>query len=88
MDVSRILYERERCLVKTKDLLAELMSLPYEERARIAEIVLNSLNAPEPEIDRKWAEIAKRRLEQLRSGEVKPVQGEEVFERIKNRFSK
>jgi len=74
--------------MKTKDLIAELISLPVEERAIVADSLLKSLNVPDPEIDRKWAEVGKRRLEQLRSGEVKPIPGEEVFQRIWNRFSK
>jgi hypothetical protein len=43
---------------------------------------------PEADIDKKWAAVAKKRLDQLRSGEVQPIPGEEVFQRIWNRFSK
>jgi len=49
--------------------------------------VLKSLNPPESEIDKKWAEVAKRRLDEIRSGAVKPIAGEEVFEEIWKRFS-
>lgn len=31
------------------------------------------------DVDRKWAQVAQRRLEELRSGKVKPVSGEQVF---------
>ena len=74
--------------MKTKDLIAELISLPVEERAIVADSLLKSFYAPDPEMDRKWAEVSKKRLEQLRSGEIKPIPGEEVFQRIWNRFSK
>ena len=37
---------------------------------------------------RKWIEIANRRLRELRSGKVKPIAGEKVFQKIKDRFSK
>jgi putative addiction module component (TIGR02574 family) len=74
--------------MKTKDLIAEVISLPVEERAMVVDSLLKSLNPPESEIDKKWAAVAKKRLEQLRSGEVQPVPGEEVFQRIWNRFSK
>ena len=74
--------------MKTKELIAEIISLPVEERAMVADSLLKSLNPPESEIDKKWAALAKRRLEQLRSGEVQPVPGEEVFQKIWNRFSK
>lgn len=42
---------------------------------------------PDPEIDRQWAAVAKRRLEELRSGRVNPVPGEEVFARIRQQFT-
>ncbi|OGV87732.1 MAG: addiction module protein [Lentisphaerae bacterium RIFOXYB12_FULL_65_16] len=70
----------------TKDLIAEVTSLPVEERAIVANSVLRSLNPPESDIDRKWASVAHRRLGELRSGQVKPVPGEEVFARVWKRF--
>ncbi len=72
--------------MKTEDLLREIESLPVEERARVADSVLKSLNPPEAEIDKKWAEVAKRRLKEVWSGTVKPISGEEVFEEIWKRF--
>jgi putative addiction module component (TIGR02574 family) len=73
--------------MKTEDLLREIESLPVEERARVADSVLKSLNPPESEIDKKWAEVAKRRLEEIKSGAVTPVSGEEGFEEVWKRFS-
>jgi hypothetical protein len=65
--------------MKTKDLIAEAVSLPVEERALVVDSLLRSLNAPESEIDTKWAAIAKHRLQQLRSGEITAISGDEVF---------
>ena len=73
--------------MKTKDLLAEVISLPVEERASIVDSVLKSLNPVRPEIDRKWAEVAKRRLNDLQSGKVEGVPGDKVLERVWNKFS-
>jgi putative addiction module component (TIGR02574 family) len=72
----------------TKKLIDEVLSLPVEERVRIAHSLLESLNVPNPAIDKKWAAVAKRRLEELRSGKVKPISGDEVFDRVQKRFSK
>jgi putative addiction module component (TIGR02574 family) len=72
----------------TKELIEEAMSLPVEERAAVVDSLLKSLNPLDSEIDRKWTAVAKRRLEELRSGKTEAVPGEEVFERIWNRFSK
>ena len=72
----------------TKDIIDQVESLPVEERALVVDSLLQTLNRPDPEIDRKWAEVARRRLEDLRSGRVKPVPGDEVLARARERFGK
>jgi len=72
----------------TMELLKEVLSLPVEQRALLADTILKSLNAPEADLDRIWVEEAKRRLEELRSGRVKAVPGDEVFQRVRARFGK
>ena len=71
----------------TKKLIDEALSLPVVERALIADSLLKSLNTPDPAIDKKWVKIAKRRLGELRSGKVKPIPGNEVFNRVHERFA-
>ncbi len=73
--------------MKTKDLIAEAISLPVEERAMVVDAILKSLNPPESDIDKKWAAVAKQRLKELRSGEAEAIPGDEVFQRIWQRFS-
>ncbi|HMO52451.1 MAG TPA: addiction module protein [Kiritimatiellia bacterium] len=70
----------------TAEIIHEAESLPVEQRALVVDALLRTLNPPDPEIDRKWAAVAKRRLEELRTGKVKAIPGEEVFEKIRNRF--
>lgn len=72
----------------TKKIIEEALSLPAEERALIADSLLRSLNMPNTAIDAKWTEVAKRRLQELRSGKVKPVPGDVVFDRALKRFTK
>ena len=72
--------------MSTIDLIDEVTSLPVEQRAVLVDSLLRSLNAPSEEIDRKWTEIARRRLQELRSGEQAVVPGDEVFGRIWKRF--
>jgi putative addiction module component (TIGR02574 family) len=69
-----------------KELIEEVISLPVEERAIVADSILRSLNPPESGIDHKWAQVAQRRLAELRSGKVKPIAGEQVFARVWKRF--
>ncbi len=72
--------------MKTKDLIAEAVSLPVEERTMVVDSLLKSLNPPEMDIDKKWTEVAKRRLSELRNGSVKPIPGDEVFNKIWSKF--
>ncbi len=68
--------------MKTKDIIAEALSLPVEERALLADSLLKSLNTPETEIDKKWAAVAKKRLAELSSEQAKSMPGEDVFSKI------
>ena len=58
-----------------------------KERAIVIDSLLRTLNPPDPEVDRRWAMVAKRRLTELRAGQVQPVPGDEVFARTKERFA-
>ncbi len=73
--------------MRTQELIAEAISLPVDERSIIVDSLLKSLNPPESDIDKKWAAVAKQRLTELRSGESKAIPGDEVFNKIWNRFS-
>jgi len=74
-------------MLGTAEIIHEVESLPVEERTLVVDSLLRTLNQPDPEIDKKWAAVAKRRLDELRSGRIKPVPGEEVFARIRQRFA-
>jgi putative addiction module component (TIGR02574 family) len=72
--------------MKTTELIAEAISLPVEERVQLVDSLLRSLNPSESEVEGKWAQVANRRLAEMRSGEVQAVPGEEVFARVWARF--
>ena len=72
----------------TKKLIDEVLSLPFEDRAIITDSLLKSLNPPDQDIDMKWVGIAKRRLQEIRAGKVKPVSGKDVFDKVRERFGK
>jgi putative addiction module component (TIGR02574 family) len=74
--------------MNTKELIDEAVLLPVEERALVVDSLLRSLNQPESEVDKKWIAVAQRRLAELRSGLVKAVPGEAVFEKIRKRYEK
>ena len=73
--------------MKPKELIAEAISLPVEERAIVVDSILRSLNSPEDDIDRQWIAEAERRLEEVRTGRVKAIPGDKVFAQIRKRFA-
>ncbi len=75
-------------MMKTKELLSMAESLPIEIKIQLIDTLLNSIHPSQSEIDELWAKEAERRVHQIKSGEVKPIRGEEVFKEIQNRFSR
>lgn len=71
-----------------KDIIQEATALPVEERVIVVDSILRTLNPPNPDIDKGWVDVAKRRLAELRSGRVRPVPGDHVFARIRERFAR
>lgn len=72
----------------TKEIIQEAAALPVEERLIVVDSILRTLNLPNPDIDKEWADVAKRRLAELRSGRVRSVPGDRVFAGIRERFAK
>ncbi len=73
--------------ITTKKLIEEIESLPVEDRVLVADSVLKSLNPADEEIEKKWIEVAEKRLNELKTGKVKGISGEEVFEKIHRLYS-
>lgn len=71
--------------MKTEELLAEISDLPVEERAKIADGILKTLNRPNPEMDARWMEEVERRAKEVESGEVEMISGEEFQKRRKEK---
>ncbi len=69
-------------------LIDEVLLLPVEDRAYIIDLLIKSMNPINADIDRKWIEVSQRRLNELRTGKVKGIPGEEVFDEIWKRFEK
>ena len=71
-----------------KEIIRDAESLPVEERAKLVDSLLRSLNPTDAAIDRKWLVVAQRRLEELRSGKVKAIPADVVFAEIQKRLGK
>lgn len=63
-------------------------ALPVEERLKIVDALLLTLNSPNAEIDKCWAEEATRRLDEWRSGKIEATPAENVFARIRERLGR
>jgi len=71
-------------VMNVEDLEAEVMKLSFEARARLAEKLILSLDAPSDEENlRLWVTEAERRLRDLRKGKAKEVPAEEAIRRAR-----
>jgi putative addiction module component (TIGR02574 family) len=62
----------------------EALALSSEERALLADRLVGSLHAAEHDrIDRLWSSEAKRRLDEIRRGEVQTIPLEEALARVR-----
>jgi putative addiction module component (TIGR02574 family) len=71
-----------------EQLEAAIMKLDLDARARLAEKLLLSLDAPSDEENlRLWVDEAERRLKDLREGKAKEIPAEEVFRQVRRTIS-
>ncbi|GAA0701056.1 addiction module protein [Vreelandella titanicae] len=71
-----------------QELVSEAESLPVEERARVVDALLRSLNSPESSIDKQWVDVAQSRLDDIRAGRVVTVSSEQVFASLRARLER
>jgi putative addiction module component (TIGR02574 family) len=75
-------------MLSTEELFSEAVSMPVDVRTELVDKLLKSLNPNHEEIEKMWAKVAEKRLKEIRNGKVKTISGEEVFSKIRKRFSK
>lgn len=68
--------------MNTKELIAEISDLPLEERAKIIDNILQSLNATNTEIESAWVKVVEERLEEYEKGDVELIPADKVFKRL------
>ena len=67
----------------------DILSLPADQRMNLADRILASLNSTvDPEFDALWAIEAEHRVQEIESGKVDLIPGEEVFARIHRKYAK
>ena len=71
-----------------EQLVSEAMALPGEVRARIAELLVESLDADDfGAIEKAWNREAKRRRDEVRAGKVEPIPGDKALQDVRNAIS-
>ena len=73
--------------MKVEDLTEEVLSLPSEARALLADRLVESLDpAEESKLHDLWVVEAHKRLQELRSGAVKGIPGAEVSASLRKKY--
>ncbi len=72
--------------IPVHDLEAEVLGLPPEDRARILERLIASFE-PKSTAQKAWMNLALRRQEEVRSGKVAMVPGDEALTRVRARLA-
>jgi len=71
-----------------EELFKNIEVLPIELKTKLVDMLLSSLNPINDSIDKAWIKEANRRKDDLETGQVTAVSGEEVFRKIQQRFNK
>ncbi|HEB86920.1 MAG TPA: addiction module protein [Gammaproteobacteria bacterium] len=66
-----------------KDILKEAIHLEPIEKAKLVEQLITSLNKPDKELDKLWADESESRLDAYKQGKLKAVSLEEVLSKYK-----
>ncbi len=66
----------------TEDLQAQVLGLPAEDRARMLELLIASLE-PKTAAQQAWTELALKRREDVRAGRTQVVPGDEALARVR-----
>ena len=73
---------------KTDELISMVESLPVDLKTMLVEKILNSLHPSQKEIDTLWAKEAEKRVNEIKTGKIKTIPGDEVFKEIQRKYSK
>lgn len=66
--------------------MQEIDILPIDIKTKIVDKILNSLQPIDKSIDKLWIDTANKRLNEINSGATKCIDGEEVFEAIRQKI--
>ncbi|PYS22222.1 MAG: hypothetical protein DMF72_14785 [Acidobacteria bacterium] len=73
-------------MATTEEILNQLLSLPMDTRARVAQRLLESLESADDTNRRLWDAEIESRLDAYERGELQAVPGDEVLARLREKF--
>ena len=73
-------------MATTEEILNQLLSLPVDTRARVAQRLLESLESADDTNQRLWDVEIESRLDAYERGELRAVPGDEVLARLREKF--
>lgn len=64
---------------------AKIKSLPDSEKIALVDSILMQLDKPDPDIDRLWADEARKRWQAYKSGKIESVSYKQVMDKYRTR---
>jgi putative addiction module component (TIGR02574 family) len=69
---------------KVSEIVEEARQLPYGERTELIEqLIADSAQSLDPEIEKAWTDEARRRIKEIEEGKVKGIPIEEALARVR-----
>ena len=69
--------------------IEEALKLPLEERAELADMLLQSLNVPtQQDVDKLWMKEVEKRIEDYDNKKVQALDGDKLFKEIRSQYKK
>ncbi len=65
------------------ELAEKIKSLPDADKIELVDSILMQLDKPDPEIDRIWADEARKRWQAYKAGKLESVSYEQVMEKYR-----
>lgn len=71
-------------MLSLEQLTQEILSLPGVERAKLADILVESLEFDlDPDIQAAWVSESQKRRDEILCGQVKPIEGDEALAQVR-----
>ena len=69
----------------SSELAEKIKSLPDADKIELVDSILMQLDKPDPEIDRIWADEARKRWQAYKAGKLETVPYEQVMEKYRSK---